>query len=105
MIDKSLLKVSTADNDAEFLVQAELKAIKQGLQYKEIESTLGTKYYGYVNKEGMLQGVGMRVWPDGVKERGEYNQHKLHGTALITFEGAHTYWGSYKEGKKEGYAI
>jgi hypothetical protein len=43
MIDKSLLKVANTD-DTEFLVQAELKAIKQGLQYKEEERKGGVKY-------------------------------------------------------------
>ena len=36
MIDKSLLRVANTE-DTEFLVQAELNAIKQGLQYKEEE--------------------------------------------------------------------
>ena len=36
MIDKSLLRVANTD-DTEFLVQAELNAIKQGLKYKEEE--------------------------------------------------------------------
>ncbi len=34
MIDKSLLRVANTE-DTEFLVQAELNAIKQGLEYKE----------------------------------------------------------------------
>ena len=34
MIDKSLLRVAKTD-DTEFLLQPELNAIKQGLQYKE----------------------------------------------------------------------
>jgi hypothetical protein len=48
MIDKSLLRVANI-KDTEFLVQAELNAIKQGLQYKQIEYDDGTKYNGYVN--------------------------------------------------------
>ena len=48
MIDKSLLRVANTD-DTEFLLEPELNAIKQGLQYKEIETKNGTKYTGYVN--------------------------------------------------------
>jgi hypothetical protein len=36
MIDESKLKVANTP-DTRFLLQAELKAIQQGLQYKEIE--------------------------------------------------------------------
>jgi hypothetical protein len=48
MIDKSLLRVANTP-DTDFLLQAELKAIKQGLQYTEIESKRGRKYKGYVS--------------------------------------------------------
>ncbi len=48
MIDKSLLRVANTE-DTEFLLQAELNAIKQGLQYKEEEYGNGIKYNGYVN--------------------------------------------------------
>ncbi len=48
MIDKSLLRVANTD-DTEFLLQPELKAIKQGLQYKEMEYKDSRKYKGYVN--------------------------------------------------------
>ena len=51
MIDKSLLRVANTE-DTEFLVQAELNAIKQGLQYKEKEGKSGAKYFGYVNQQG-----------------------------------------------------
>jgi hypothetical protein len=39
MIDKSLLRVANTD-DTEFLVQAELNAIKQGLQFEVKELLL-----------------------------------------------------------------
>ena len=48
IIDKPLLKVANTD-DTEFLLQPELNAIKQGLQYKEIEYKDGNKYKGYVD--------------------------------------------------------
>jgi hypothetical protein len=43
MIDKSLLRVANTE-DTEFLEQAELTAIKQGLQYKEEVYNNGAKY-------------------------------------------------------------
>jgi hypothetical protein len=48
MIDKSFLKIANTP-DTHFLLQAELKAIKQGLQYKEKEYKDGSKYKGYVS--------------------------------------------------------
>jgi hypothetical protein len=51
MIDKSLLRVAITP-ETQFLLQGELKAISQGLEYKEIEVMGGTKYNdykGYVN--------------------------------------------------------
>ncbi len=48
MIDKSLLRVANTE-DTEFLLQAELNAIKIGLQYKQIEYNDGVKYFGYAN--------------------------------------------------------
>jgi hypothetical protein len=48
MIDESLLRVANTP-DTHFLLQAELKAIKQGLQYAEIEYKDGRKYKGYVS--------------------------------------------------------
>jgi hypothetical protein len=51
MIDESLLRVANTPDtpDTHFLLQPELKAIKQGLQYKEIEYVDGRKYKGYVS--------------------------------------------------------
>jgi hypothetical protein len=42
MIDESLLRVANTP-DTHFLLQAELKAIKKGLQYKEEEYKNGDK--------------------------------------------------------------
>jgi hypothetical protein len=46
-IDLSSIKVANTP-DTKFLMQAELKAIKQGLEYKVINEN-GVKYQGYVN--------------------------------------------------------
>ena len=64
MIDESKLKVANTPH-THFLLQAELKAIQQGFKYREIEDKDGSKYKGYVNQEGLAQGVGIRIFPDG----------------------------------------
>jgi hypothetical protein len=51
LIDNSLLKVANTPH-TEFLLQAELRAIQAGLQYKEIDKKLeksDRKYKGYVS--------------------------------------------------------
>ncbi len=53
----------------------------------------------YVNQDDELQGVGIRVSPFGLKERGEYHQNKLHGTAKITTIDNVSYWGEIKNNK------
>ena len=64
MIDESKLKIANTP-DTHFLLQAELKAIKQGLQYKEIERKSGSKYKGYVNQDSLPEGVGIKIFLDG----------------------------------------
>ena len=49
MIDESQLRVAN-NPDTRFLLQAELKAIKQGLLYKQINYNDGFKYNGYFNQ-------------------------------------------------------
>ena len=66
MIDESELKVANTP-DTHFLLQAELKAIKQGLEYKEKEWEDGVKYKGYLNQRGEFEGVGIRISPGGEK--------------------------------------
>jgi hypothetical protein len=44
-------------------MQSELKAIREGLEYREIEIE-GGRYQGYVNKDGDLEGAGIKVWRD-----------------------------------------
>ncbi len=102
MIDKSFLIVANTE-DTNFLMQAEFNAIKQGLEYKQIEYDDGAKYSGYVNQQGQREGVGIRIWPDGQNERGEWHQNKLHGTAKVTYSDGETYWGEYKDHNSEGY--
>jgi hypothetical protein len=46
--------------NTEFLLQSELKAIQNGLQYIEEEHKEFT-YKGYVDKDGQREGVGIRI--------------------------------------------
>ena len=48
LTDQSLLRVANTPN-TQFLLQAELRAIHQGLQYKEIKYSDGSKFTGYVD--------------------------------------------------------
>jgi hypothetical protein len=91
--------------DAHFLLQAELKAIKQGLQYKEVKGKDGSKYKGYVNKDGHREGVGINITDIGLIQRGEWHANKLHGCANIQYFYGGSYWGEYKDHKMEGYGI
>jgi hypothetical protein len=102
MIDESKLKVANTP-DTHFLLQAELKAIQQGLEYLEKEWKNGTKFKAYVNKDGYFEGVGIYIYPDGRKTRGEWHDDKLHGIAKVTVEDGNIYWGEVKDSKKEGY--
>ena len=61
MIDKSFLKVANTP-ETEFLLQAELKAIKEGLEYIEMSGE-GFTYRGYC-KDGKAEGPGMQISED-----------------------------------------
>ncbi len=56
-------------HETRHLLQGELRAIQQGLQFVENrELTFGTlkgTYRGYVNSDGQREGVGVTIWDDG----------------------------------------
>ncbi len=87
-----------------WLLQPELKAIKDGLIYVEEygEDNEG-KYRGYLNAKGQRQGVGIANY--GYKTLiGEWHENNLHGIAKNFFIWNYfRVWGQYKHGKKEGY--
>jgi hypothetical protein len=71
MIDRSLFRVANTPH-TEFLLQAELKAIQDGLQYKErevkhVDKGYDELYKGYVNQEDQREGPGIRIFSDGEK--------------------------------------
>jgi hypothetical protein len=57
--------------DTEYLIQPELLAISKGLQYKEVVKGVTNikkypyTYRGYVNADGLREGVGITFFDDG----------------------------------------
>jgi hypothetical protein len=64
LTDQSLLRVANTPN-TQFLLQAELRAIHQGLQYKEKKNSKGNQCIGYYNIDGLAEGVGILIQPNG----------------------------------------
>jgi hypothetical protein len=98
--DPSLIRVANTPN-TQFLLQPELRAIKNGLQYKEASNKELT-YKGYA-KDGKKEGVGMRIWSDGDKDYGEWHLNNRHGCGKVEKASGDSYWGGFKDGKMEGY--
>jgi hypothetical protein len=73
---ETVLLIANTD-DTRHLLQGELRAIQQGLQFVENkEVTAGTikgTYRGYVNSDGQREGVGVTIWDHGEKEYAEYH--------------------------------
>ena len=80
--DESLLSVANIPN-TQFLLQAELRAIHQVLQYKEEEDEDGNRYHGYVDQDGLQEGVGIVITASGLKIIGEWHLNKLHGCGKV----------------------
>jgi hypothetical protein len=80
--DPSILRVANTPN-TQFLQQAELRAIQQGLEYKKIIYSDGARYKGYVNEDGLPEGVGIRIWADGDKDYGEWHLNKRNGCGKV----------------------
>ena len=67
-----------------WLLQPELKAIKDGLTYVEDKDFkywgMNGKYRGYLNAQGQRQGVGI-LKTNLFKEIGEWHEDEMHGIA------------------------
>jgi hypothetical protein len=87
MTDPSVLRVANTP-ETKFLIQAELKAILQGLKYIEREND----YYGYINQHGQKEGVGVLIMPSS-KWYGEWHLDKLHGCSKILYDSGDIDWG------------
>jgi hypothetical protein len=100
--DPSLLRVVNTPN-TQFLLQAELRAIQNGLQYKVIQVNEELTYKGYVDKDGKREGVGIRIWSDGEKDYGEWHLNSIHGCVKVEDASGDSWWGEYKDGNRKGY--
>ncbi len=84
MLPDTILHIA---NEEEFhwLLQPELKAIKDGLIYVEDKDcdywSDKDKYRGYLNAHGQRQGVGILIDDDSDKFIGEWHEDELHGIA------------------------
>jgi hypothetical protein len=96
MEPETVLRISNTD-DTRHLLQGELRAIQQGLQFVEnLETNDGTikgTYRGYLNSDGELEGVGVTIWDDGEKQYAEYHNDQLHGIVMIKFPSGVSYLG------------
>ena len=80
MSPETVLKIADTE---EWLLQPELKAIKDGLIYGETDGPFsGYKYRGYLNQQGERQGVGILRFDDGDKRIREFHENKQHGTQI-----------------------
>ena len=71
MMPETILRIADTDL-TRFLIQSELKAQQQGLQYKENIKRTNNKgvngtHRGYVNSKGEREGVGISIWDNGQK--------------------------------------
>jgi hypothetical protein len=104
MLPDTILRIA---NEEEFhwLLQPELKAIKDGLIYvedKHCHYGYVGKYRGYLNAQGQRQGVGI-VIDNTDKFIGEWHEDELHGIGKQEWWNGVSEWGQYKHGKEEGY--
>jgi hypothetical protein len=99
--DPSLIRVANTPN-TQFLLQAELRAIHNGLQYGQIKYPSGNIYNGYI-KDGKREGVGINTLTDGQKDIAEYHLSKCNGCGKAEWASRGKYWGEYNDGNKEGY--
>ena len=106
MEPETVLRISNTD-DTRHLLQGELRAIQQGLQFVEnMEVTdNGAKgtYRGYVNSDGQREGVGVTIKENGIQHYAEYHNHQRHGIGLINWADGNSYLGEYKHYLKHGY--
>jgi hypothetical protein len=98
MTDPSILRVANTP-ETKFLIQAELRAIQQGLKYIE----KGNYYSGYVNQDGQREGVGIDIKPLYISN-GEWHLDKLHGCGKRVYDWGSIDWGEWKNDKTEGYS-
>ncbi len=89
--------------ETRWLLQGELKAIKDGyVFFKEMKYENGN-YRGYVNKDGEEEGVGIMIFNDGTKFSGEYKGGDRNGVIKAEYADGNICWGMFKDGLPNGY--
>ena len=105
MLPDTILRIAN-EEEFKWLLQPELKAIKEGLIYVEDKDFVyyvhRGKYKGYLNAQGQREGVGI-VIENYHKTIGEWHKDNLHGTAKIEWKDGGIWWGQYKHSKTVGY--
>ncbi len=86
----------------EWMLPIELDSIKRGLKFGEKKYSNAT-YTGYFNADGQKEGAGVRIFESGTLECGEYHCDKANGIGKCEFPSGNTYWGQWKDNKREGY--
>jgi hypothetical protein len=82
--------------ETSWLLQGELKAIKDGHVYKEMEGK-DWAYRGYVNQNGKEEGVGIKILKYGNKYSGEYKGGLRNGVIKAEFADGDICWGMFKD--------
>jgi hypothetical protein len=59
---------------------------------------------GYL-KDGMRQGPGIQVWPDGAKYEGEWKLNKANGKGKFWHADGDVYEGDWEDDKANGYGV
>jgi hypothetical protein len=85
-----------------WLLQGELKAIKDGCEYREWKGKNST-YRGYVNQDVKREGVGIMIFNDGSKFSGEYKGGYRNGVIKAEYANDDVCWGMFKDGQQNGY--
>ena len=104
MLPDTILRIAN-DEEFQWLLQPELKAIKDGLKYVEDKERWDSdydsegKYRGYINAKGQRQGVGILIDKSSDKFIGEWHEDNLHGIAKIDRGKTLRCWGQHKHGK------
>ncbi len=106
MEPETVLLIANTD-DTRLLLQGELRAIQQGLQFVEnMEVTdNGAKgiYRGYVNSDGQREGVGVTIKENGIQHYAEYYHDQVHGIGMIKWDDGNSYLGENKHHLGHGY--
>jgi len=78
--------------ETRWLLEGELKAIKDGHEYDEVEYDDST-YRGYFNQDGYPEGVGIDIFNDGDKYSGEFKGGDRNGVIKAEYADGDISWG------------